>query len=52
MTITIRIKSDKNGKRVAHYFGRARRWLPMSVFSAEMAIAAGIYMGCLVEEQT
>jgi hypothetical protein len=33
-TTTIRIKANKRGKLVAHYWGRARRWLPLSVGEA------------------
>lgn len=40
-TVTIRIKADKRGKRIAHYWGIARRWLPMAVDVAELAIATG-----------
>lgn len=45
-TITIRIKANKNGKRVAHYWGAARRWLPISVDAAEMALATGMLNAC------
>lgn len=45
-TITIRIRSNKNGKRVAHYWGEARRWLPIAVDAAEMAISTGRLFGC------
>ena len=41
MTITIRIKANKNGKSIAHYWGRAHRWLPISVNEAEVALATG-----------
>lgn len=44
-TISIRIKANKNGKRVAHYWGMARRWLPMSVEAADLALATGSYLG-------
>jgi len=39
--ITVRIKLNKNGKRIAHYWGMARRWLPISLAEAEMLIATG-----------
>ena len=39
--ITIRIQANKNGKRVAHYWGAARRWLPMKLDVAELALATG-----------
>lgn len=44
-TITIRITSDKNGKPVAHYWGAARRWLPVSVDAAQVALATGQFKG-------
>ena len=37
--ITIRFTTDKNGKRRAHYWGMARRWLPISVDAAELKLA-------------
>jgi hypothetical protein len=37
--ITVRIKADKNGRLRAHYWGQARRWLPMSVAEAQLIIA-------------
>lgn len=40
-TITIRFSVDKNGKRRAHYWGLARRWLPISIDAAELKIAIG-----------
>lgn len=40
-TITIRFSVDKNGKRRAHYWGLARRWLPISVAAAELKLATG-----------
>ena len=39
--ITVRISTNKNGKRIAHYWGMARRWLPLSVEAAELALATG-----------
>ncbi len=49
-TTTIRIKTDKRGKKIAHYWGRARRWLPLSVEAAELAIATGrIFSGPAVD---
>ena len=44
-TTTIRIKPNKNGKLVAHYWGEARRWLPLSVEAAELALATGVFHG-------
>jgi hypothetical protein len=38
--ITIRFSTDKNGKRRAHYWGRALRWLPISVAEAERKLIA------------
>lgn len=38
-TITIRFSSDKNGKRRAHYWGAAMRWLPISIVEAELKLA-------------
>lgn len=40
-TITIRFSVDKNGKRRAHYWGLARRWLPISIGAAEIKLATG-----------
>lgn len=40
-TTTIRFSVDKNGKRRAHYWGLARRWLPISVDVAELKVATG-----------
>ena len=45
-TITIRIAADKNGKPIAHYWGLARRWLPLSVDAAQIALATGQFKGC------
>lgn len=36
---TIRIKTDKNGKPIAHYWGLARRWLPISIDEAWLKLA-------------
>jgi hypothetical protein len=33
--------TDKNGKRRAHYWGLARRWLPISIDAAELELATG-----------
>ncbi len=38
-TITIRFSVDKNGKRRAHYWGSANRWLPISADEAELKLA-------------
>jgi hypothetical protein len=40
-TITIRFTVDKNGKRRAHYWGLAHRWLPISISAAELKLATG-----------
>lgn len=40
-TISIRFTTDKNGKRRAHYWGLARRWLPISIAKAELMLATG-----------
>jgi hypothetical protein len=45
MTLQIRITTDKNGKRIAHYYGSARRWLAISVPAAELAISTGVLFG-------
>lgn len=37
--VTIRFSTDRNGKRRAHYWGLARRWLPISVDEAELKLA-------------
>jgi hypothetical protein len=39
--MTIRFSTDKNGKRRAHYWGLARRWLPISIDEAELRLATG-----------
>lgn len=39
--ITIRFSVDKNGKRRAHYWGLAHRWLPISVAEAELKLSTG-----------
>lgn len=39
--ISIRFSVDKNGKRRAHYWGLANRWLPISIASAELKLATG-----------
>ena len=44
-TISIRIRANKNGKPVAHYWGAAKRWLPLSVDAAELAISTGTIFG-------
>ena len=43
--ITIRITTNKNGKAMAHYWGLARRWLPISMDKAEIALATGTLFG-------
>ena len=40
-TITIRFSVDKRGKRRAHYWGLARRWLPISIVDADIRLAIG-----------
>lgn len=45
-TITIRIKTNKNGKQIAHYWGLAGRWLPISIEKAELALATEKLFGC------
>ena len=39
--INIRFTTDKNGKRRAHYWGLAKRWLPISIAEAELRLATG-----------
>lgn len=39
--ITIRFSVDKNGRRRAHYWGLARRWLPISNDEAELKLSTG-----------
>jgi hypothetical protein len=51
-TITIRIKANKRGKPIAHYWSRLPgRWLPLSVDAANLAIATGELFGCPAVEQ-
>lgn len=45
-TITIWVKTSSKGRPIAHYWGAARRWLPVSVAEAELAISTGTYRGC------
>lgn len=45
MILQIRITTNKNGKRIAYYYGTARRWLPMPIVEAETAIATGTLFG-------
>ena len=40
-TVTIRFSTDKNGRPMAHYWGLACRWLPISLDKAELWIATG-----------
>jgi hypothetical protein len=39
--ITIRYSTDKLGRPMAHYWGRARRWLPISLDKAALWISIG-----------
>jgi hypothetical protein len=39
--ITIRFSTDKRGRPMTHYWGQARRWLPISRDKAEFWIATG-----------
>ena len=39
--IIIRFSVDKRGKRRAHYWGLAHRWLPISIDAAELKLATG-----------
>jgi hypothetical protein len=39
--MTNRFSADKNGKRRAHYWGLARRWLPIGIDAAELKLATG-----------
>ncbi len=39
--VIIKFTADKNGRRRAHYWGLAKRWLPISIDTAELKIAAG-----------
>jgi hypothetical protein len=45
--ITIRITTNKNGKRIAHYYSLRSgfRRFPLSVEAAELAIATGTLFG-------
>ena len=38
-TITVRFRTDKNGKTIAHYWGAAKRWLPIGVEEAQLKLA-------------
>jgi hypothetical protein len=46
MIVSIRVRTDKRGRRIAHYWGRlAGRWLPMPLKEAELALATGTWRG-------
>ena len=45
MVIKIKIDTTVSGKRIAHYFGTAMRWLALPVETAEAAIKAGSLYG-------
>ena len=45
MTIKIRITTTISGRRIAHYFGTAVRWLPLPLETAEAAIKNGTIFG-------
>lgn len=38
-TITVRVRTDKNGKQIAHYWGLAKRWLPIGIEEAQLKLA-------------
>jgi hypothetical protein len=40
-TVSIKFSTDKAGRPRAHYWGLARRWLPISIAKAEFWIATG-----------
>jgi len=40
-TVSIKFSTDKAGRPRAHYWGRARRWLPISIAEAQLWIATG-----------
>lgn len=42
MKTQIRFSADKNGKPIAHYWGKAQRWLPISVDHAKLKLASGL----------
>ncbi len=44
-TISIRLSTNKSGKPIAHYWGAARRWLPISLDAAKLALATGTLFG-------
>jgi hypothetical protein len=44
-TIRIRIKRNKHGTRIAHYWGTAQRWLPLKIEEADDAIRVGEIFG-------
>jgi len=45
--ITIRFSTNKNGKRIAHYYSQRSgfRLFPISVKAAELALATGTLFG-------
>ena len=51
MILQIRITTNKNGKRIAHYYGIGRRWLPISIVEAEIAIKTGTLFGKRAEAE-
>jgi hypothetical protein len=40
-TVSVKFSTDKAGRPRAHYWGLARRWLPISVDKAQLWIATG-----------
>lgn len=39
--VSIRFSTDKAGRPRAHYWGLARRWLPISVDAAKLKLSTG-----------
>jgi hypothetical protein len=37
--ITIRLSADRHGRPLAHYWGRARRWIRLPMDEAQMLLA-------------
>lgn len=50
--IIIRFSTDKNGKPKVHYWGLAKRWLPISRTEAEFRLATGTAVRQLPTEES
>jgi hypothetical protein len=51
MILQIRITTNKNGKRIAYYYGTGLRLHPISIVEAEIAIKTGTLFGKRAEAE-